>query len=390
VQPIDKTTSTAIVHDNTHMQDDLHALEQRWGLALQTAGFGVWDLDVPAQTVHYSPQWQQALGYTSDGGADSTSVWRARVHPDDLPAMMEALGRHLRGDAAHYTHEFRLRAADGSWRWVLSRGRVVQRGPDGQPLRAVGTMTDMTDRRELEGLRVERDRAEAASQAKTEFLSRMSHELRTPLNAVLGFAQLLARPDVSTPPDDQRRYAQHIEHAGWQLLRMVDDALDLASLEGGRLRLVPQPLDLQAAVQAALQEVGSVASRCGVRLLGPTLPPAARVLADPSRLQQVLSHLLHNAARHNHPGGEVELSVQPRPGSWLVTVRDTGPGMTADQLQHLFEPFNRLGRPAGARLDSVGLGLALVRSLLRGMGGDVVAHSTPGAGSRFEISLPAA
>jgi PAS domain S-box-containing protein len=214
------------------MRHDLERLEQRWGLALQSAGFGVWDLDVRQHKVHYSPQWKAMLGYGDVDEVESTDIWRNRVHPGDLQAMLQRLGDHLAGHTASYEIEFRLRAADGHYHWVLSRGRVVERDAHGQALRAVGTLTDLSDRRELEQVRMERDRAEAASLAKTEFLARMSHELRTPLNAVLGFAQLLnQRLNVATL-EEQRRHIGQIEQAGWHLLSLINEVLELARREG--------------------------------------------------------------------------------------------------------------------------------------------------------------
>ncbi len=207
------------------MHRDLEHLEQRWGLALHSAGFGVWDLDVVMQRVHYSPQWKAMLGYGDVDEAEPSSTWRARVHPDDRPGMLAALARHLNGTDASYAHEFRLRAADGRWRWVLSRGRVVRRGPAGEPLRAVGTLTDLSDRREAELMRAQRDRAEAERHAMAELLSRMSHELRTPLNAVLGFAQLLGPRLDGAEVEAQRRDLAQIELAGWQLLALIDEML---------------------------------------------------------------------------------------------------------------------------------------------------------------------
>ncbi|MFY9511683.1 MAG: PAS domain-containing protein [Rubrivivax sp.] len=207
------------------MQNDLKLLEQRWGLALQSAAFGVWDLDPRAQLVHYSPQWKAMLGYGDSDEADSTGTWRDRVHPDDLRGMLQALLGHLDGRSEVYEHEFRLRAADGRWHWVLSRGRVVARDARGQALRMVGTLTDLSDRREAEALRLERDRHEAAHRVQTAFLSRMSHELRTPLNAVLGFAQLLKGRIGEADVDTQRHQVAQIEQAGWQLLAMIEQML---------------------------------------------------------------------------------------------------------------------------------------------------------------------
>ena len=214
------------------MRDDLRDLQNRWELAIQSAGFGVWDLDPCEQTVHYSPQWKALLGYDDRDERDSTACWRARVHPDDLEPMLQALQAHLDARSVAYEKEFRLRAADGRYRIVLSRGRVVARDTTGRALRVVGTLTDLTDRREAEYRRLELDRAEAASRAKLAVLGHVSHDLRTPLNAVLGFAQLLRQDLGKLEIERQREYLGGIERAGWELLELIERMLHVCERQG--------------------------------------------------------------------------------------------------------------------------------------------------------------
>ena len=214
------------------MRDDQSELESRWELAIQNAGFGVWDLDPGEQTVHYSPQWKAMLGYDDRDERDSTATWRARVHPDDLEPMLHALQAHLDGRSASYETEFRLRAADGRYRVVLSRGRVVARDTTGRALRVVGTLTDLTERRQARHGQLDIDRAEAAARAKLAALGDASHHLRTPLNAVLGFAQLL-RQDLGTPHlERQRGYLAGIERGGWELLEQIERLLQVWERKG--------------------------------------------------------------------------------------------------------------------------------------------------------------
>lgn len=214
------------------MRDDLRDLQNRLELAIQSAGFGVWDLDPCEQTVHYSPQWKAMLGYDDRDERDSTACWRARVHPDDLEPMLQALQAHLDARSVAYEKEFRLRAADGRYRIVLSRGRVVARDTTGRALRVVGTLTDLTDRCEAEYRRLELDRAEAASRAKLAVLGHVSHDLRTPLNAVLGFAQLLRQDLGKLEVDRQREYLGGIERAGWELLELIERMLHVCERQG--------------------------------------------------------------------------------------------------------------------------------------------------------------
>ncbi|RZL11134.1 MAG: PAS domain S-box protein [Rubrivivax sp.] len=366
------------------MRRDLEQLEQRWGLALQSAGFGIWDLDVPTQTVHYSPQWKAMLGYGHEDAPDSTAAWRSRVHPDDLPAMLAALSHHLSGQHPNYEMEFRLRAADGSYRWVLSRGRVVSRDGEGAPLRAVGTLTDLTDRHQAETMRRARDLAESASRAKSEFLGRMSHELRTPLNAVLGFAQLIAQQADGADAQEARRHAGQIERAGWHLLHMIDNVLDLSRLESGRLDITLARVELAPLVQASIDQAAPLASRHGVHLVLDPLPADVHVMADAHRLRQMLHTLLDNAIKYNRPGGSVRIVAQAEERLCRLAVSDTGSGIPTAQLPRLFEPFNRLGR---SDIDGAGIGLVLVKSLVAAMGGSVSVHSVEGEGSTFELQL---
>lgn len=372
------------------MRRALQEFEERWGLALQTASFGVWDLDVRAGTVHYSAEWKASLGYPDDGDAfNSTDVWRSRVHDDDLLRMLGALDEHLEGDAPTYEAEFRLRAADGSYRWVLSRGRVVARDEHGAPVRAVGTLTDLTDRREAERLRIERDAEAASSRAKSDFLSRMSHEFRTPLNAVLGFSQLLSQRLDPTADEAQLRYVKHIERAGWHLLEMIEDVLDFARLESGRLVFDLGTVPLRAALEGAVVGAEPLAKEAGVHLDVADVPAHAAVHADDARLRQVLRNLLLNAVKHGRHGGVVSVWVSPAGEGWSLAVRDTGRVIPAAQLPSLFEPFHARGQsPEG--VDDVGIGLALARGLVVAMAGVLTVQSTEDVGSTFAVTLPGA
>jgi PAS domain S-box-containing protein len=371
------------------MLDTQTHVQGRWGLAEQNAAFGIWDLDIPKGQVLYSAQWKALLGYPATDTPDSTAVWRARVHPDDLAAMVQALQLHLQGQQPAYAHEFRLLTASGDYRWVLSRGRVVERSAHGEPLRAVGTLIDLTDRQWEEARRREQARREAAHSAQSDMLSRMSHELRTPLNAVLGFAQLLGSRIGQPDLDEQRRYVTHIEEAGWHLLNMVNDVLALTELQAGRLRVEREPLELCALVRAGWAAHRSAALRHQLEWVEPELPASAWVLGDERRVQQVLGNLLSNAIQYNRPGGSVALSLRHQAEAWVLAVTDTGQGIPAAQLPHLFEPFNRLGRPSTG-VAGVGVGLVLTRSLLAMMDGTLTVQSTEGQGSCFEISLPRA
>jgi len=238
---------------------------------------------------------------------------------------------------------------------------------------------------ELQGAKVE---AERANLAKSDFLSSMSHELRSPLNAILGFAQLL---DSESPPltKGQKESTSQILQAGWYLLQLINEILDLAQIESGKVSLSLESLSLGEVLADCQAMIEPQARKHGIRLVfaKPDVPLFAS--ADRTRVKQVFVNLLSNAIKYNKVGGSVEVSSCPRPGDRVwVGFRDTGEGLAPDKLAHLFEPFNRLGQETSVE-EGTGIGLVVSKQLVELMGGSIGVDSTVGVGSVFWIELNA-
>jgi CheY-like chemotaxis protein len=228
--------------------------------------------------------------------------------------------------------------------------------------------------------------ADKANRAKTDFLSGMSHELRTPLNAILGFAQLMESGSPAPTPS-QKRNLEQILKAGWYLLELINEILDLALIESGKLTLSREPVSLAEVMLECRAMVEPQAHKRGIAMTFPRFDAPHFVKADRTRVKQVLINLLFNAIKYNKPSGTVVVEcVLSPPDSIRVSVRDTGAGLTPEQLAQLFQPFNRLGREASAE-EGTGIGLVVTKRLIDLMGGTIGADSVVGAGSVFWIEL---
>jgi PAS domain S-box-containing protein len=371
----------------------LRESEERWKLAFEATGDGVWDVDFQHGTEMYSAQLMQMYGFDDGEVAEWRLFLDQRTHPDDIPQMLADREAHYSGRAPSYINEHRVLCKDGRWKWVLTRGMAIRRDEAGRPLRMIGTHTDITAQKQAAELRAERDRAASADQAKTQLLSRVSHELRTPLNAVLGFGQLLDS-DTDLAPR-HRNWIRQILASGGHLLELVDDVLDLSSAQAGQLNLSLTAVSLQQAITEAwgmldIAHAGASGRPPGLRFTDETasLPPLW-VHADPRRLKQVLSNLFSNAIKYNRAGGELRVSAEAQDDGMIeLRVADSGRGMTAEQLQRLFQPFERLGAQHTG-VQGTGLGLALCKQLVEAMGGRIEARSEPGIGSVFAVRLQA-
>lgn len=311
-----------------------------------------------------------------------------------VPAKLQAAHREQVRQFAHHGKTVRhmgrlhtlvgLRADGEEFPMQASLSRL------GEGERALMTVVlrDMTEQLAGERAHQEKLAAEAASLAKNRFLARMSHELRTPLHAILGFSELLlTHPgDALTPA--QARHVEHIRQGGRHLLALVTDVLDVSRVESGDLKLECTGVDVQRLLDEACLLIEEQARLHGVALDAAYRGAAAATAwCDPLRTRQVLLNVLSNAVKYNLPGGHVRVELAVDEGHVQVQVADTGIGMTQEQLAHLYEPFNRLGRERGG-VEGTGIGLALTRQLVWLMKGDLQIDSAPGNGTRLLLTLP--
>jgi PAS domain S-box-containing protein len=342
----------------------------------------------PIRTLYISPNIERILGYTSEEVRSVAGFWEAHIHPEDREAHRTAMATALRERRASFELQVRMQHRDGGYRWIHSVFHP-EYDREGRPTSILGYDQDVTARRTAEeALKRTQEDADRANQAKSEFLSRMSHELRTPLNAILGFAQLLELGSLSAK---QREGIDFILKGGHHLLELINEVLDIARIEAGRLSLSLEPVSARKVVQESLDLVGPLAAEMGIHLDVPgTTVPERNILADLQRIKQVLLNLLANAIKYNRKGGRVTLScAEPEPGRLRIEVSDTGPGIPPDKMARLFTPFERLGAE-GTSIQGTGLGLALSKHLVEAMGGTLGVESAVGKGSTFWVEFSTA
>jgi PAS domain S-box-containing protein len=376
---------TQQVHEREHAEAAMRASEQRFRNIFNNVPIGVCYTDLESNVKQTNPRFCELVGYNADELLQMTLA--DFTHPDDLPQDREFSAQLIRGDFPLYRRHKRYIDRSGRTLWVQTTVSLL-RNENGEPWRIVGAVEDITEHLRLAEAERAREAAEASNRAKSDFLSRMSHELRTPLNAMLGFAQLLEL-DQRHPIDDvQRPWVAQIQQAGWHLLEMINDVLDLSRIESGNLRLSIESLDIAEVLASATTMVEGDAQRRGIIITQAFAGDATAVRGDATRVKQILINLLSNAVKYNTDGGRIHVASRPAGDAVEIAVTDTGLGMTPEQLSELFQPFNRLGRER-AQQEGTGIGLVISKRLAELMGGTLRARSSAGAGSSFILALPA-
>ncbi len=390
VQGLVRDRTTALLHEIAERERATAALkdrERRFSNIFEHAPIGIVFTELDGAIREANPRFCDMVGYPLAALLGRRTL--DLTHPEDREQDGRLAQALLRGEFSSYQRIKRYLRRDAGVVEVRVLVSVL-RDEDGQPYSLLGVVEDIGDQRRLQDLERAREAAEAANAAKNEFLSRMSHELRTPLNAMLGFAQLLGLEGQPPLSQHQQDWTRQIQQAGWHLLEMINDTLDLSRIESGALRLSPDRQDLPALLQEVTALLQGQSQLQDVRIELHLAPQARWVLADATRLKQVLSNLLSNAIKYNRHGGAVRvLSQLPAPGHVQIRVLDEGPGLSPQQQAQLFQPFNRLGQE-GSGIEGTGIGLVISRRLAELMGGSLDYEAPAGEGACFVLRLPVA
>jgi PAS domain S-box-containing protein len=390
VQVIDVSAEVALQAEREQMIAKLQHSREWLATAINAGRIALWERDLVAKTLVLGGRWAELVGTTSRAfGEVTVERFEELCHPDDLPRAAARFKAYVRDPREPYSDEFRVKHADGSWLWLLGQGKVAEFSSDGRARRVVGTYIDISPLKAAQQARAQQQAAEQASAMKSQFLGRVSHELRTPLNAVIGFSQLLQLDDHAPLTLQQKDRVAHIERAGQHLLGLITDLMDLSRIELGAVELQPEALALPQLIDDTLAMLAPQLRERQVQIEHEIEPDLPQVQADALRLRQCLLNLFSNAIKYGHTPGQLRIGAR-RSGEHAVTlsVWNSGAGMTPQQLERLYEPFNRLGRDA-SHGEGTGIGLAISRQLIERMGGSIEATSVAGAWAQFDVVLRA-
>jgi PAS domain S-box-containing protein len=382
-----------------------HFGEERLRVTFEQAAVGIATADLEGRYIDMNRRFCELLGYSA---AELRGLSFADVtHAGDLARSHEHKALLLSGEASEYRSEKRYVRRDGTQFWALTTVSLL-RDEAGRPLRFIGVIDDITDRKEaerqlreaqerhaaererlLEAERSARAEAERASRMKDEFLATLSHELRTPLTSILGWAHLMRiRPPTS---EELAKGLEIVERNARVQTQLIEDLLDMNRITSGKLRLDVKPLMPVALIEAALETVRPAADAKAIRVECALDPVAGPIPGDPARLQQVAWNLLNNAIKFTPPGGTVRVVLRPADAHVEMSVSDNGVGMDPRFLEHVFERFRQADSSTTREFGGLGLGLAIVKQLVELHGGTVSAASAgPGQGSTFSVLLPLA
>ncbi|MFW6295988.1 MAG: response regulator [Halothece sp.] len=380
------------------IEKELRNREERYEMAISGTNDGIWDWNLITNQMYFSPVFIRILGYRKFSVKPSIETWIEKIHPDDKAQFMEDIQKHLSRRTKVYQNTHRIQNPQGYYLWISAKGKC-DRNSEGIPYRLVGTITDITQKKQAEEeLKIAKNQAENANRTKSEFLATMSHEIRTPMNAVIGMTGLLLDSELSP---QQREFAEIIRSSGDALLTLINDILDFSKIESGKLEIEKQPFNLRLCVEEVLDLFSSKAAQKKIELayLMPSQVPE-KIEGDVTRLRQVLVNLLGNAIKFTEVG-EVVVSVRnmlidspPESHSnqgerykILFAVKDTGIGIPSDRMDRLFKPFSQVDSSTTRHYGGTGLGLIISKRLTELMGGRMWVESELGVGSTFFFTV---
>lgn len=408
IDQYDEQGTLSLLIDETVLrsyQDKVRETERSLQLALDNAEMGFWDYDVASGKVIYDTNSMRILNLTEAELGEGFEGWKARIHQEDKHRFEEAYSAYLRSSSGSLGMDYRILTGTGSYIWIQDYMSVVRSNADGSAQRIIGTMQEITQRKKIElDLKLQKERAEAANDAKSHFLATISHEIRTPLNAIIGLSSFLAESEMT---EDQNDLLNTIRFSGKSLLTLVNDILDFSKIEAGRIELEVQEYPLHLCLEECIKLFNTSTQDIPIELslhVDCNLPEY--VLGDMERLRQIVQNLLSNAFKFTEKGtvqvrvNRIKLDDLPaerQPDPWAkigylddfereylqFTIEDSGIGIAEDRKHLLFKAFSQVDASASRKYGGTGLGLAICKRLVQSMGGKIWCESCHDAGATF-------
>ena len=352
---------------------------------------GSWDRNIVKNTLSWSDELFRIFGLEPQSFSPNHETFLQYVHPDDREAVKKAANNSLTNHATSYSAEYRIICSDKTEKSVFEQWEV-ERDTEGAPLKTVGIVHDISEKKRSERALIAKKVAEQASQSKSDFLAKMSHEIRTPMNGVIGMLQLLEKTQLT---NQQKRYHDIAVHSAELQLAVINDILDFSKIESGELTLEQFEFSLGAILEELIQILSEQAQNKGIELslfLSPTLPKS--VVGDKTRLKQVLLNLLSNAIKFTQDGGvslwaEVAMESLGEDNPIITfRVEDSGIGIDPESQKKLFKPFVQANSSTARQYGGTGLGLVISKQIVEAMGGEIHLTSQENTGTTFHVSIP--
>ena len=366
----------SVITELVQQKELLKETSERLELVLAGTRLGMWDWDPQTNDVVFDERWANMLGVELADLTQTLSDWESRVHPDDIAGCFADITAHIEGKVDFYENTHRMKHADGSWRYILDRGKVVKRNDKGEAIRFTGTHTDVTD------LKLAEHNAKEALLSRNKFFARVSHEIRTPLHGILGTADILKRRNLVS---DDLQLVNIIADSGGILQSLLNDILDIAKLEEKKLEIVIREVNCYSSAKYIfnLFQQKALSKDLNFTLIKPNNLLNCWVNTDSTRLSQILANLVSNAVKFTTTGS-VTVEVKNINQHVYIVVEDTGRGI--EDTDAIFYAYEQEGSD-DAKAEGTGLGLAIVKSLCTQLNISLTCHSVLGKGSRFELDM---
>ncbi len=383
------------ISEKKKAEKKLQASEKRYSTLASSAPVGIFRTDAEGNCIYVNERWCKITGISSEDAAGDG--WQKALHPEDSEAIFKEWYQSAQENRP-FSLEYRFQRPDATVSWVYGQS-VVEWDADGKVTGYVGTVTDISDRKVYEE-QLQQTNADLmrATRMKDEFLATMSHELRTPLNSILGMTESLQEEIFGEINPKQLKALNQVEHSGNHLLKLINDILDLSKITAEKMELESEETDLLEICDSSLQMIQQLAQKKNIQLqtnLPATLP---KFILDEQRIKQVLINLLSNGVKFTPDGGQVSLIINSQPikddtdnyphGFFRITVKDTGIGISPENIEKLFKPFVQIDSALNRQYEGTGLGLSLVKSIVELHGGRVKVESEVGVGSSFIVDIP--